>query len=215
MLRDRPSHRPQDGEPAGLQNLADMHGRTNLHRIIDVHAKQTWRYRKCTLSSWHNPRVGCLGLFVLCSAAFAFAQSKAGSSPVQAPSSPTATSAATPSSSSKPPTTAGVVRGKVRDSAGTPAADAAVFLRHAREVPGKDGIPSQTIETQTVHTNAKGEFSFIGLAAGTYTLGATRTADEKTERVRVELRQDEKKTIDLAFLPDQPSLPRSDSPSQP
>lgn len=160
--------------------------------------------------------IGALGLVCL------FAVHAAGQAQAPDPSAPAAAQRSQPQASAgkqaSPPRTqapTGSVRGHVRDSEGNPAADAAVVLRHATEVPGKDGTPTQAIETQTVHTNGKGEYSFTGLAEGTYTLGANRTESERTAAVKVKLGRDETRTIDLVFLSDQSSGKQTAAPGPP
>lgn len=152
--------------------------------------------------------VGACSFVILIALLFARAQTAV--PPPQLPASPSTQS--TP----KPPaqTAKAVVRGVVRDERGKPAADAVVFLQHATEVPGAEGIPTQAIETQTTRTNGAGAFSFPSLDEGSYTLRAERTNSERTARVRVELGKNETKAVDLSFLPPQSSQEKDDSPEK-
>jgi tetratricopeptide (TPR) repeat protein len=87
----------------------------------------------------------------------------------------------------------GTVQGHVCDSAGTPIANAAVFLQIATEE------QTRITAAQTTHTDIEGRYRFPALRAGTYTLRAESSGFGGAIVSPVSLAQKETKKIDLTL----------------
>ena len=88
--------------------------------------------------------------------------------------------------------------GTIRDSQGKPVADVTVELH------GKD-----TAQTQTIHTDSQGNYSFATLHGGVYVLRAAMAGYSDAEVPSLFLRANEAKNVDLALLPAGTKAPAS------
>jgi tetratricopeptide (TPR) repeat protein len=88
----------------------------------------------------------------------------------------------------------GTVQGHVRDSVGTPVANASVFLEIAT------GEQTRTTEAHITHTDMEGKYRFASLREGAYTLRAELNGYDHTIVGPVNLARKETKNIDLTLV---------------
>jgi len=103
----------------------------------------------------------------------------------------------------------GTLQGRVRDSTGTPVANAAVFLQIAT------GEQTRTAPAQITHTDMDGKYRFAALRAGAYTLRAEMNGYGEAIVVPVSLGQKEMKDIDLTLISTKASTSRNAPPVKP
>ena len=95
------------------------------------------------------------------------------------------------------------IQGYVRDSNGTVIAGATVQLRNKANATG---------DTQTVHADSKGSYSFTSLHAGSYSLSASMTSFSTSTIDRLALEENEAKNADLILRPQAASVEFFDEP---
>jgi tetratricopeptide (TPR) repeat protein len=103
----------------------------------------------------------------------------------------------------------GTLQGRVRDSTGTPVANAAVFLQIAT------GEQTRTTQADITHTDMDGKYRFAALRAGAYTLRAEMNGYGEAIVGPVSLGQKETKDIDLTLISTKASTSRNAPPVKP
>ena len=103
----------------------------------------------------------------------------------------------------------GMLQGRVRDSTGTPVANAAVFLQIAT------GEQTRTAPAQITHTDMDGKYRFAALRAGAYTLRAEMNGYGEAIVGPVSLGQKEMKDVDLTLISTKASTSRNAPPVKP
>jgi tetratricopeptide (TPR) repeat protein len=103
----------------------------------------------------------------------------------------------------------GTLQGRVRDSTGTPVANAAVFLQIAT------GKQTRTTQADITHTDMDGKYRFAALRAGAYTLRVEMNGYGEAIVGPVSLGQKEMKDIDLTLISTKASTSRNAPPVKP
>jgi len=103
----------------------------------------------------------------------------------------------------------GTLQGRVRDSTGTPVANAAVFLQIAT------GEQTRTAPADITHTDMDGKYRFAALRAGAYTLRVEMNGYGEAIVGPVSLGQKEMKDIDLTLISTKASASRNAPPVKP
>jgi tetratricopeptide (TPR) repeat protein len=103
----------------------------------------------------------------------------------------------------------GTLQGRVRDSAGTPVANAAVFLQI------ETGEQTHTTQAQSTHTDMEGTYRFAALRKGAYTLRALMRGYVEAIVGPVSLAGTETKDIDLTLVSTEASTSQSAPSAKP
>jgi len=103
----------------------------------------------------------------------------------------------------------GTLQGRVRDSTGTPVANAAVFLQIAT------GEQTRTAPADITHTDMDGKYRFAALRAGAYTLRVEMNGYGEAIVGPVSLGQKEMKDIDLTLISTNAATSRNAPPVKP
>jgi tetratricopeptide (TPR) repeat protein len=103
----------------------------------------------------------------------------------------------------------GMLQGRVRDSTGTPVANAAVFLQITT------GEQTHTAPADITHTDMDGKYRFAALRAGAYTLRVEMNGYGEAIVGPVSLGQKEMKDIDLTLISTKASTSRNAPPVKP